>query len=69
MFVFPDGTPALLRGAVGGLTVLVSGLWPFALLPAGTSTVVIVVAAVLSVLVLFAVATALLRRRYPDAPR
>ncbi|WP_226361154.1 hypothetical protein [Pseudonocardia sp. ICBG1142] len=69
LFVFPDGTPALLRGAGGGLIVLVSVLWPFALLPAGTSTVVIVVAAALSVLVLSAVATALLRRRYPDASR
>lgn len=68
LFVFPDGTPALVRGAVAGLIVLVAVLWPSTLLPAGTSTVVIVAAAVLSVLVLFAVATALLRRRYPDAP-
>ncbi|ALE85509.1 hypothetical protein XF36_22090 [Pseudonocardia sp. HH130629-09] len=68
MFVFPDGTPALVRGAVGGLIVLVSVLWPSTMLPAGTSTVAIVVAAALSALVLSAVATALLRRRYPDAP-
>ncbi|GAA1071757.1 hypothetical protein ACFU8R_07125 [Pseudonocardia alni] len=69
LFLIPDGVPAPLRGAVAALIVLVAVLWPLTLLPAGTSTAVLVVVSVLSVLALFALAAALLRRRYPGAHR
>ncbi|ANY10829.1 MULTISPECIES: hypothetical protein [Pseudonocardia] len=69
LIFFPPEVSALQRGLIAGVCMLVAILWPQFLLPAGTPMPVVVVATAASVLVLFALAIALLRRLHPRVRR
>lgn len=64
-----DDAPPGLRGVIGGLSVLVAVLWPLLVLPEGTHPVVHAVLAVVTVVLLFAMAEYLLRRFHPGVRR